>query len=131
LAGFTDADLQKTLIAAGWSAQDVSAAFAALSTPASVMPPPVIAPAQPAPVITPTIPTSNVSEEARIQEELRKEELRQSNQLVAGSSTNKSAKGMAGFLISKNIVQSESQANILLVGIILLALFGTWFFWPA
>lgn len=113
--GFAKEDLQKTLMASGWSEADIQSAFQTLESGAQ------------------GVATPPESEEQRIANELAREQLRQKNRPASVPTTQTTgATGMIGFLITKGIVQNESQANVLLGAIAAIA-FGVavWNVWPS
>ncbi len=115
-AGLTRADIEKELLTAGWQAQDVSEGFTAI-----VVPPPVAsAPIQQAQV-SPT--DDNAAEVARIQHELETETRQQKYRSLYHGATAKTpvVGGIIGWLVKKKIVEGESQANIALLGVAIIA----------
>ncbi len=122
-AGYADVDIKNALLGSGWSAQDIGEGFATGPT----------VPTAAAQTLQPSDSArqrSNAAEGARIQEELRLEQMRQ-QQRSSVSSVASTASGMIEFLVRKGIAKDELQANTMLVGAIVLLLFFAWFFWPS
>ena len=117
--GLARADIEKALLAAGWIAQDVTDGFTAIEPPGVVVPPPVIS--APAPQVSSPVLTAddNAAETARIQHEL---ELEAKRQKWRGATVETPViGGIIGWLIAKKIVEKESQANIALIGVAIIA----------
>jgi hypothetical protein len=114
-AGLARADIEKSLLAAGWAAQDISDGFNTIERPKVSMPSQAAsAPAQ----------DDNAAETSRIQHELEQEAKRQKNaSWYKGATISTPVVGsIIGWLIRKKIVEEESQANVALLGVAIIAI---------
>ncbi len=124
-AGFGKEDLQKTMLSAGWSAEDIAAGFAAVANLSA------IPAASPAPAQAVSSANSNAAEVARIQAEIARNQARAAKLGPAHTSADPSQKGIIGWLIKKKIVANGQQANLVLIGIfILVVMLIAWIDWP-
>ena len=131
VAGYSEAQVTDTLLAAGWKAEDVTDTFAAHSNPTTSITPP--APPPNTPPTGATFTTSAVSDEvaeiARIQAEIARDTPRRN---ISADATSNSGGGMVGWFVARGVVQNESQATLLLIGVIILSLGASvWFIWPS
>src|ERR1035437_3594857 len=119
-AGLARADIEKALFAAGWAAQDITDGFNAIENPGVAMPPSAIR--APAPHVSGPVVSANdnAAEVARILHEV---ELEAKRQKWRGSTTSTPVVGgIIGWLIAKKIVEEESQANIALLCVAVIAI---------
>ena len=111
-AGFKKEEVAQALKNAGWAPQDIEQGFAALDNPALVE--------------QKIQATTDAAEFARIQEELRRAQTRNSR-FSETSPANAGNNIMAAWLIKKGIVKNEAQANMVLIGLSLVMLaFAAW-----
>ncbi len=120
-AGFSKTDIEAALGKAGWSAQDIAAGFLAIEHPEAIIaPPPAGQPPQ----------DETAAELARIQAELARVQKQKPASRFVERAPNTS-RGIIGFLVARNIVKSESQANIVLLSIALACIaLSVWLLWP-
>lgn len=111
--GLARPDIEKALRAAGWQPDDITGGFNTIEHP--VVPPP----APSSSVASPA--ESNAAEVARIQRELEAQAKRRglSNAPTVGTPT---TGGITGWLIRKKVVEEESQANVALLGVAVIAI---------
>jgi len=150
-AGFSRADMEKALLAAGWSAADVAAAFAPPATPtqpqpAAPAPGPAVQAAAPATAAAGTTPQAAGDFLAQMQQR------RAATQTIpatgastaqpstanyrpryqASSPSTTKASGIVGLVLRTGVVKTEAQANMVLIGIIVVAVSLTvWLNWPS
>ncbi len=111
-AGFKKEEVAQALKNAGWAPQDIEQGFAALDNPALVE--------------QKVQATTDAAEFARIQEELRHAQTRNSR-FSETSPANAGNSTMAAWLIKRGIVKNEAQANMVLIGLSLIMLaFAAW-----
>lgn len=115
-AGFSRLDIETTLKNAGWDAVDIAAAFASLGGVTS--PPRTSSP----------LGGRNPND---IQRSVDEEVARLRSQTLAARSANQQGigeSGIIGWMMKRKIVSSKSQANIVLIVVIILCLAGAaWF----
>ena len=119
--GVARADIEKALLAAGWSVQDISGGFTMIEHPEAVMPPPPVVPVS-APQVS--MQVASVNDDAAETDRIRHEvELEVKRQKWRGATTNTPVVGgIIGWLIAKKIVEEESQANIALIGVAVISI---------
>ncbi len=109
-AGYTKADVEVSLRAAGWDAADIAAAFGALAGTPTTPPPAASAPAQRSAQAGST--QSDVDAElARIQAELQKAHKGSPKKTLVETGE----QGIIGWMLRKKIASSKNQANSMLI----------------
>jgi hypothetical protein len=116
--------LTKTLTEAGWSASDVQDAFVANANPAA------LSPATPAP--TSTVPAQNSSSAeflAQMEERRKKAEAEKvfipttpAGKSKVPTSTIVTETGLIGLLLKTGVVKTKQQANMVLIGVLVVVL---------
>lgn len=119
VAGTARTDIEKALLVAGWVAQDVNDGFAMIDHPERMAPPSPVVPTSIPQVIKPVSTDDNAAETARIRQELELEAKRQKWRSVTTDTP--VVGGIIGWLVAKKIVEEESQANIALLGVAIIA----------
>lgn len=143
-ANFSKEDIENALLSAGWAAADIAAGFAAVVTAAQPTPqaniqtPLTSTPAAAATQEIYTAPPDDFMAEMERRRTTQPTMAQQKTYTVPTSHVkfNSSAHastggGIIGLLVGNGLAANESQANMILIGVIVVAVsLAVWFVWP-